>query len=242
MTEAVSTKQETLQLPISISIGASAETEVDSIVFVLDSIREKGKTPVSYVLPPEIPQDILDKSRIADSNYRTELDDWITWHFNPDAYKPAISLIQSLWQPVETEYFKVISVIKGLHVPNGVQGDVVLYGVGGGYYPAKNKFSIWTDGNQENPKFKRANPIHTVGHEIIELSLSPLVKALELPHWQKERVIDLLMTQSPLANLFPEYRQQDNGDRKVDTLFSWELAKEDIQLMLRQIKGSDIVQ
>ena len=222
----------------SVQIGASVETEVDSISFVLDSIREKGKPPVSYVLPPDFPQSIEEKALIPGVNYRAELTAWMSQSFHPEKYQSAINHIQELWGPIEPLYWDVLSKINGLKPPENIRGDVVLYGVGGGYYPDKTKFSIWTNGDQDEPRFKRVSPIHTVGHEIIELSIHPIVKSLGIPYWQKERVVDLLMTQSPLSELFPGYRQQDNGDRTIDRHFSWESAADNIQEMLSQIVAS----
>lgn len=228
------------QRPV-IAIGATAETEADSISFVLDSIREKGKPPVSFTLPPNLPKEIIETSNTQEDTYKPMLLSWLASNFNLASYQPAIDLINSRWQPVQTQYLDILEQINGLNIPQSIHGNVVLYGVGGGYYPDKSTFSIWTDGNPSLPKFKRTNPIHTVGHEIIELSMNPHVKSLEIPYWQKERVVDLLMSESPLASLFPGYKQQDNGDRTVDKHFSWESAKSNIAEMLAQIKGSHIV-
>jgi hypothetical protein len=73
--------------------------------------------------------------------------------------------------------------------------------------------------------------VRTIAHEIIHLSIHELVVNHKVPHWQKERVVDLL-----LSRCLPEYAKFQNmpiDTKFVDQVFSDNFP--DVDLILTKI-------
>lgn len=60
-------------------------------------------------------------------------------------------------------------------------------------------------------KQDRQIAVETVGHELLHLLFADIFKSKKLDYAEREGVIDALMLQSDLANIFPNYRKQSIG-------------------------------
>ena len=89
-----------------------------------------------------------------------------------------------------------------------------LYGTGGSYDPDEGIITLLT--NKEGGFMKYKNPVYTIIHEITHMGMEySIVRKYDLPHGQKERIVDTfvyLMFQEKL----PEYKIQSMGDDEID--------------------------
>ncbi len=87
------------------------------------------------------------------------------------------------------------------------------YGPGGSYNPDQGSVVLLTrlDGT-----FKRANPLHSVLHEIVHIGIEfPIVKKYKLLQWEKERLVDRIVLEVFGSELH-DYKPRVNGDRRLD--------------------------
>jgi hypothetical protein len=101
----------------------------------------------------------------------------------------------------------------GLKLLDHYEAILTLYGPGGHYNPLSGEIFLKTD---TIGHFKRSDPAHTIIHEMIHIGIHDnIVKAFQLTHWEKERVVDLIIT-SMFDDLFKDYKIQSKGERNLD--------------------------
>ncbi|ANM30536.1 hypothetical protein ABI59_14560 [Acidobacteria bacterium Mor1] len=90
---------------------------------------------------------------------------------------------------------------------------LTLYGSGGSYRPDTGRIILFT---RPDGSFKGGGGVHTIAHEMMHLAVEEgIVQRFALSHWEKERLIDLLV-KGHLGHLFPDYRLQQNGVDALD--------------------------
>jgi len=97
------------------------------------------------------------------------------------------------------------------------QYDIKLtqYGPGGSYGWEGNNGIVNLQINSDG-KFRIPDPIETILHEIIHLGIEEsIVEKFGLPHWTKERMVDLIVS-SNFKDVVPEYYMQKPGDTRID--------------------------
>ncbi len=91
------------------------------------------------------------------------------------------------WRKVEKAISKKLSKV----LRNKLQKEYIVcltrYGVGGSYY-LPNMIIL----NVSDEYLGRRDPVETIEHEIIHLSIEPLIQKYKVGHWQKERIVDLI--------------------------------------------------
>lgn len=97
--------------------------------------------------------------------------------------------------------------------------DVILtlYGPGGYYNPQSGEIFLMT-----NPSghFKRSDPAHTLIHEMVHIGIHDnIVKAFQLTHWEKERIVDLICSYM-FDDIIKDYKLQPNGEKNLDAFIT----------------------
>lgn len=209
-----------------IVISSSVEGEVDVVLFVLQYIRDNGPIPVAYTLPSEIPTSVTQAiAQKKDGDAQRDLTLWMSQSFNILDFNEVAAFVEERWRPLEKKYLGVMEQITGLVIPPKIKGDIVRYGVGGMCFPSQARIAMWWNGDKVNPRFREKYPEHLVGHETTHLLLHNLAERAHLSYAQKERLIDLMFTKTPLFEVFPEYTAQLDMDQSVDSKFSWEAMR-----------------
>lgn len=94
---------------------------------------------------------------------------------------------------------------------------LTLYGPGGHYNPQSGEIFLKTD---PIGHFKRSDPAHTMIHEIIHIGIHDnIVEAFQLTHWEKERIVDLLLIYM-FDNIIKDYKLQPKGEKNLDTFIN----------------------
>lgn len=114
----------------------------------------------------------------------------------------------SIIQEIFTETVKNIF---GKEIPDTFLINLTNYGVGGSYnIPNVVIFNI---NNQKGFK--------TLIHEIIHILIEPFIQKYEIQHWEKERIVDLILNSKEF--IFLNYnswqRGYDNVEKYIDNLF-----------------------
>lgn len=131
-----------------------------------------------------------------------------------NAHKDFIeSLVQKLLYLKDLWDFKVFS-----------KYTVVLtkYGPGGSYNPDTGKIDLFAT---KEGKFKGGDPVETIVHEIIHIGIEEsIVKKFRLTHWEKERLVDLLV-KTLFAKELPGHKLQGEAKNKIDGYINLESIK-----------------
>jgi len=96
-------------------------------------------------------------------------------------------------------------------VPNVITVNITKYGVGGSYnVPSTIVLN-----------FHMSNLLNTVIHEIVHLVVEPYIQKYKIDHWEKERIVDLILHSDKFSFLNYDFWQRDyhGAEEKVDELF-----------------------
>lgn len=155
---------------------------------------------------PRLPEGITQVSSAG------EIQNQIIKEFEEKKYKEAASQISSDFSTIKIELSKKLKEIFSKNIPETFFIYLTNYGVGGSYnFPNIVIFNI------NNKKgFK------TIVHEIIHLLIENQIQKYKIQHWEKERIVDLILNSKKFSFLvYNNWQSSYNGAEKyVDELFN----------------------
>lgn len=111
------------------------------------------------------------------------------------------------------EWFAANSATEGFRSFDRYEVILTLYGPGGSYDPETGTIVLFTT---SDGKFKGGGGPHTIVHEMMHLAVEEgLVRRFGLSHWEKERLVDLLV-QRDFSESLPDYKLQSLGEKALD--------------------------
>ncbi|MEM6793294.1 MAG: hypothetical protein AAF725_04900 [Acidobacteriota bacterium] len=111
------------------------------------------------------------------------------------------------------EWFEATSALEGFRAFERYKVTLTLYGPGGSYNPETGTIVLFTT---PDGRFKGGGGAHTVIHEMMHLAIEEgFVQRFGLSHWEKERLVDLLVKRE-FSDLLPDYRLQNLGEKALD--------------------------
>lgn len=131
-----------------------------------------------------------------------------------DIYEKTISVVSQNWKKIENRFLFNLEKLNGAKTTN-VTCFVSRYGPGGSYYPP-NRVSIRVVYENEID-IDRAS--EKIAHEIVHLAVNDLSEKYELGFENTERLVDLILTKTPIYELLPDTKIQGFGNPKFDELF-----------------------
>lgn len=111
------------------------------------------------------------------------------------------------------DWFAAAAKLDGFRAYDQVEVTLTLYGPGGSFDPETGTIVLFTtpDGH-----FKGGGGAHTIVHEMMHLAVEDgLVQRFGLSHWEKERLVDLLVQREFVGSL-PDYSLQSGGEENLD--------------------------
>lgn len=167
---------------IKLEVNFSLENEIQRVQYTLNKLRwfmdnkYKINLPEKLKINPDIIPDVSE-NQIRES---------VLAEYNEDDYKTQKDFLLKNWQKVADE--ALIELKKTSLTPEDIYIiHLTKYGVGGSYNPP-NSITV-------NIKYRYSlGLLRTVFHEILHLTIHSWITEYGISHWQKERIVDLLIT------------------------------------------------
>lgn len=103
--------------------------------------------------------------------------------YRAEDYRKAAAEISSGYSSVDQNFTKAVKKRFGKNVPDVIEVILTRYGTGGSYN-LPNKVIVNICGK---------HPAMTLLHEICHLMVEPYVKRHQVPHWEKEKIVDQIL-------------------------------------------------
>ncbi len=191
---------------MEIEIKYSFDFEVQRVLNTLKDIEWFRKNNYKIVLPANV--SLKNKETTTEEYVRKN----IAKEFKKEDYEGIILKIRNEWSNVDERLSK--SLLEMSLNPQKIYFVFLTkYGVGGSYRCPNNiVINIGIS--------KDKNIIKTIIHELIHLSIEPFIVKFKIGHWQKERLVDLI-----LSKIFPELAMmqklpEEDKIQKIDKIFS----------------------
>ncbi len=155
---------------------------------------------------PRFPKGITNKSS------EEEIKNQIKKEFKEDDYKVVANEISSNFSKISELLFNKLKEIFNKEIPKEFIVYLTNYGVGGSY---KLPNMIILNINSKNSS-------NTIIHEIIHLIIMDKITEYKIQHWEKERIVDLILNSEEFSFLNYNSWQKDysNVERYIDNLFN----------------------
>ncbi len=188
---------------IEVIFDYSIEDEIERIEMTLKKYewyQEKG-----YKLKfPELIQEKLDK---GEEISKEDISNAVSSEFGSGDVNKKIKLLREKWNEIKEKFFEDLKIL-GLPLQSKYSVLITQYGTGGSY-GSPNNIQLNIDHKKESYLI--------LAHEIVHLTIEPLIKEYNIAHWVKERLVDLIMNK-----FFPEnqrlQRDPENAE-KISEIF-----------------------
>lgn len=213
-------------IPIQkLKIQYSVDLETQRVFSMIKKIEWFNKMGYKINLPEKIKS--MDLNKMAKMT-KKDIKKIITEEYKVQNYQRIESVIEKRWSNVSTKLFLNLSTTNLKCEPFYIL-TLTKYGTGGSYNLPN---TIILNFNRKIPD----NLIRIIIHEIIHLSIQPLIEKFMINHWSKERIVDLIM-----AKATPELAKMQNlpqNTKKIDKLFDNFFP--DVEKIIRQCAQLDI--
>ncbi len=161
---------------------------------------------------PKYP-DLLQKKLEKDEKINDQdVSEAVSAEFDEKFYADEVAKIKNGWDAIKENFFENLKTL-GQPLQEKYYACLTRYGTGGSYgWPSDIQLNI----NQN----RRDSAAKTLAHEIVHLTIEPLIKQYNIEHWTKERLVNLIMNK-----FFPEnpimQRDPENAE-KINEIFERE--------------------
>jgi hypothetical protein len=164
---------------INLTINYSSEYEIQRIKYTLEKLQWYRDNKYNVSLPEKL---------VADSDIvisEDEIKKLVDVEYNEDDYKTQEKFLLEKWQKLVDESWSEFSKTS-LSPLNTYKIYMTKYGVGGSYN--------LPDSIIINIKYTyNIGLLRTAFHEMVHLLIQPWIVEYKVSHWQKERIVDLLL-------------------------------------------------
>ncbi len=185
--------------PIKLRIEYSPQLEVTrirNVIEKLDWYKEQG-----YVENSFLPHGIR-REKIRDLT-EERIGEIVSEEYDEDLYKEVAARIWAEWEKFSENGLQNLSE-SGLELQSEYRIRLTKYGPSGSYnYPDLVVLRISEAGPERTLK--------VIIHEIIHLAIQPYIEKHSVPHWKKERLVDLIF-----QKILPKLTTKQNIKEKVD--------------------------
>lgn len=131
--------------------------------------------------------------------------------FNPEEYEEAKEELSKAYSEIEEKFTEYIKNTFN-NRKNTIKAHLTEYGPGGSYHPPNEVIVCFK-------RFSTNQMLSTLLHEVIHLYIHPYIKKYEVKHWQKERIVDLLLNDSDILKEEQWQSHYNHVEEKIDKLF-----------------------
>jgi len=188
---------------INIKYKYSIDYEIRRVLNAIKKIEWYKKNHYNITFPKDI--NLVKNQNPTKSDIRKA----IIKEYKIREYENISLQLQQNWKPKAKKVTDNL-LLNGLNLKKEYIVFLTKYGVGGSYsFPNKIIINYSSD--------KKKNLIKTIIHEIIHLSIESLIQKHKITHWQKERIVDLLV-----LKVYPEWKKTQEipiKTNKIDKIF-----------------------
>jgi hypothetical protein len=150
---------------------------------------------------------------ITDISSDKTIKDQIEKEYNKEAFDLYSKKLLQDFNKIKNKFQKSLEKLFGDKIPKKFEMQITRYGVGGSYHLPNKIIKNFT-----HPK----KGIKTMVHEIIHLILQKQIEKYGIEHWEKERIVDLILNSEEFKFLEYNCWQKDyhGAENYVDTLFN----------------------
>ncbi|MBI2409647.1 hypothetical protein HYV30_01220 [Candidatus Kaiserbacteria bacterium] len=163
---------------ITATINHSLEAEISTVRGVVrkyDWYLQMGYPAENIRLPSGVTKDSTDED-VANA---------VRKEYDLDAYSAYAQQLLAVW-PAFQPGFAEMKKVSSFDLKDAYEIVLTKYGTGGGYNPARSLIVLRMAENIEKSAAVAA-------HEIVHMAIDTYIKAFGVPHWHKERLVDLLV-------------------------------------------------
>ena len=212
----------------------SEEQELDDIAWIYSEYDffVKNKYKVYYPkISKELTEKMIEKPSSAQNKKILEKEFTEIFDHEKNIYDKTIIEISQNWRKIEKKFVNILNQLN-YDYPKNVSCFVSRYGPGGSYYPDSK---ISTRVILENKTdVKEAN--ETIAHEIVHLVINGLSEKYKLGFENTERLVDLILTKTPISKLLDNPRFQNFGDKRLDIIFDEHSTN--LETLLKKFKAN----
>ncbi len=133
----------------------------------------------------------------------------VSKEYDPQLFKETEEYVQGKWNVV-VEGFEELRKMRGIELRDSYSVVLTKYGSGGSYNGAIGELIIRI-GSQK----RREQIVGVIVHEIVHMTIQHLVDRYEVPHWRKEKLVDMLV-----ERYFPALEMSQNIPEDVSIVES----------------------
>lgn len=180
----------------------------------------------SHGYKPRLPEGIFNNSS------EKEIQNQITKEFEEKNYKEAAGKLESDFSTIKDKLSKKTKEVFNTSIPETFFIYLTKYGMGGSY----DLPNVVIHNISNKKGFK------TIVHEIIHLLIENQIQKFNIQHWEKERIVDLILNSEKFSFLEYNYWQNNyNGVEKyIDGLFNSHFFKNREEFFSKIEKARDL--
>lgn len=187
-------RHERLKSSENLSIPAEFHYSVDTEISRVRNTVRKYRWFQENGYQPRLPQDIkvhLDNGAdISDEEIRSAVEA----EYKDQAYSEKAQELTEAWETESDDFLEKLKTL-GRPLPKAYNIFLSTYGTGGSYgYPDTIQLNL----NNASSR----GVLYVTFHEIVHLAIQDLIEKYNIPHWTKERLVDLTMNA-----FFPDKKQ-----------------------------------
>lgn len=169
------------KLTIPIKVHHSAEHEISRIRGTIDRYRWYAER--KYRL--DLPQDIKKRLEKGEEISGDEIKSVVVAEYQDEVYLKKEEELKEAWEIESVGFLEKLGML-GRPLPEEYNLSLTRYGTGGSYtYPNVVQLNL--------SDHSGLGLLQVALHEIVHLTIEDLIRKYEIPHWTKERLVDLIM-------------------------------------------------
>lgn len=211
------------EIPPKITVRASSlSEELSYLKYILKNKDFYDKNGYDVAYPSN---NLLQNPEII-KNEKNMLEILKNDEYDQDYYTNGKNLLISNKKKIENLILKLKEICKNWDFRIFPEYQIILTRYGpGGSYSYTDKVGIITMLITREGGFKRKNPVETVIHEITHIGIEEsIVTKFDLRHWEKERLVDLIV-KIVFKEELPNYNLQKSGSTELEQCIDLEAIK-----------------
>ena len=187
---------------ITLAISFSENSELNRVRETLKRLPwyREHKYPDTFAkLPLDVTESSAEAAIVAS----------VSKEYDPQLFKETEEYVQGKWNVV-VEGFEELRKMRGIELRDSYSVVLTKYGSGGSYNGAIGELIIRI-GSQK----RREQIVGVIVHEIVHMTIQHLVDRYEVPHWRKEKLVDMLV-----ERYFPALEMSQNIPEDVSIVES----------------------